>query len=292
MAPLTILLSNLAARCRHKKRDGSQQVPDQFEGEVVYIITVVDYPSAGEVTRLAFMPNQTATQIEMDDFGNGAIDVQGVDTTPAPGAVCFAGGTFILTPSGNVLVENLSVGDVVTTLDHGAKPIVWISKSEHVWPGSAVCELPVHISRNSFGPGRPLRDLVVSPQHKILLTTSKLNAGNRPSEALAPAKGLTDMQGIRIMRGKRSVVYYHIMLASHEILISEGLESESFYPGPMAMAMLRPAQRKEILALFPKLQIDPENVYGVRARGSLTCNQTRTWVSTLRRQKIVDFQAA
>ena len=274
-----------------QKKDGSQQVPDQFEGEVVYIVTVVDYPSAGDVTRLAFMPNQTATQAEMDDFGNGAIDVQAVDTTPPPGAVCFAGGTYLLTPSGNVTVEELSVGDVVITLDHGPKPIVWISKSEHVWPGSAVSELPIHISRNSFGPGKPLRDLAVSPQHKILLPMAKRNKGDRPFEALAPAKGLTDLHGIRIMRGKRSVVYYHIMLESHEILISEGLETESFYPGKMAMAMLRPHQRKAIFAAFPKLQDDPENAYGVPARVSLTCNQTRTWVLTLHRQKLADCQA-
>jgi hypothetical protein len=59
------------------------------------------------------MPNRTATQTEMDDFGNGAIDVQAVDTTPPPSPVCFAGGTFILTPTGGVTVENLTKGRMV-----------------------------------------------------------------------------------------------------------------------------------------------------------------------------------
>ena len=36
------------------KKDGAQQVPDQFEGHAVYIVAVRDYPTAGETTRLSF----------------------------------------------------------------------------------------------------------------------------------------------------------------------------------------------------------------------------------------------
>ena len=69
------------------KNNGSQQVPDQFEGNAVYIVTVQDYPTAGETTRLAVLPDDLATQAEMDSFGNGAIDVQNVDTTSS-GVLC------------------------------------------------------------------------------------------------------------------------------------------------------------------------------------------------------------
>jgi hypothetical protein len=70
------------------KNNGSQQVPDQFEGNAVYIVTVQDYPTAGETTRLAVLPDDLATQAEMDSFGNGAIDVQNVDTTSSGAVRC------------------------------------------------------------------------------------------------------------------------------------------------------------------------------------------------------------
>jgi len=74
----------LSAELPTLNRDGAQQVPDQFEGNAVFIITVQDYPSAGETARLTFLPDDNATQAEMDAFGNGAIDLQNTGTEPAP----------------------------------------------------------------------------------------------------------------------------------------------------------------------------------------------------------------
>ncbi|MCZ0812778.1 Hint domain-containing protein [Roseovarius sp. EGI FJ00037] len=67
-----------------QNNQGAGQVPDQFEGNAVYVITVQDYPLAGEMTRLAFLPDDNATQVEMDAFGNGRIDVQNLGSEPAP----------------------------------------------------------------------------------------------------------------------------------------------------------------------------------------------------------------
>ena len=88
------------------RRDGSRQVPEQFQGSEVIVITVQDYPTAGETTRLTFLPNETATQAEMDAFGNGAISLQNI-TTSGPGVICFAEGTRLLTPNGKRPVEAL-----------------------------------------------------------------------------------------------------------------------------------------------------------------------------------------
>lgn len=257
------------------KRDGAQQVPDQFEGHAVYVVTVQDYPTAGETTRLAFLPDDLATQAEMDDFGNGAIAIQNVDTILG-GAVCFAAGTHILTPKGDILIEYLQAGDLVLTLDSGPQPILWISQSEHVWPGRSENELPVLISRGALGLDAPRRNLVVSQQHKVLLSDANARPHSSEVQVLAPAKGMTSLSGIRIMKGKIRVVYYHILLESHEILVSEGLETESFYPGPTALKMLRPFQQEEIYSLFPGLIDDPAGGYGPLARRCLTCAQTKT----------------
>ena len=273
----------LSATLPTMKKDGSQQVPDQFEGSLVYTVTVQNYPTAGEATRLTFMPTESATQAEMDAFGNGAVDLQNLDNTTV-GVVCFAGGTRILTPRGEIPVDDLKVGDHVTTLDHGSKPILWISTSRHVWPGSLEKERPILISSGTFGLNTPSRDLIVSPQHKILLLMASAQGCSNDVEVLAPAKGMTSLPGIRCMKGKREVTYYHILLEEHEILLSEGVASESFFPGPTALKMLQPGQRKEIFALFPDLKENCVGGYGSQARKCLTVSDMNTIVKDGKRK--------
>ena len=264
----------LSATLPTLKKDGAQQVPDQFEGDPIYVITVQDYPAPGETTRLTFLPESFATQSEMDAFGNGAISLQNIDTT-TPGTICFAAGTLLLTPEGDRPVEELKVGDLVVTLDNGPQPIMWISKSDLSWPGSDEEALPILISAGAFGGGAPSRDLVVSPQHKILVAESDDGACDVRTKLLAPAKGLTSLPGIRIMWGKRNVTYHHVLLARHEILFAEGLACESFYPGPAAMRMLRPDQRAEVLCLFPGVTNDCVSGYGPPVRRCLTVREAK-----------------
>lgn len=256
---------------------GGTQVPTQFQGSTLYLITIIDYPTAGDTTRLAFLPEDEATQADMDAFGNGAIRLQNIDPT-GPGVICFAAGTRLMTPTGERPVEELAAGDLVETVDAGHLPIVWISSSRRVWPGSPEKELPILIARDALAPGRPVRDLVVSPQHKVLLS-----AGTAPraplSGSLAPAKGLTGLPGVRQMKGKREVTYYHVLLDRHAILISEGLPTESFYPGPTAMSMLRPEQKLAVLAALGR----PAERYGPQARPCLTVREARTVASALKR---------
>lgn len=247
---------------------GAGQVPAQYQGSTLYLITIIDYPAPGETTRLAFLPDEQATQAEMDSFGNGAIRLQNIDTT-GPGVICFAEGTRLATPDGERAVEDLAAGDLVSTVDAGPKPIVWISSSRHAWPGGSEQELPILIARGALPGGLPARDLIVSPQHKVLLT-GPLASELLQQNVLAPAKGLTRLPGIRQMKGKRSVTYFHVMLERHAILLSEGLPTESFYPGPAALAMLQPAQRT---ALLSSLSAPPDR-YGPRARPCLSVRET------------------
>lgn len=265
-----------------QKKDGSQQVPDQFEGAPVYIITVQNYPTAGETTRLSFLPEETATQAEMDAFGNGAIDVQNVDETPAPGPVCFAAGTKILTPHGEVFIEVLQKGDEVVTLDDGPMPILWISSTRLSWPLASNKSKPIKISAGALGRNVPLRDLVVSPQHKVLLSDGCISDRFSDTRILAPAKGLLSLRGVRTMKGKTDVVYYHILVAKHSVLFSDGVPSESFYPGLCALRMMKKSQRKEVLALFPAVEKDPENGYGPKARRCLSRAETVKLTAALR----------
>ena len=88
----------------------------------------------------------------------------------------------------------------------------------------------------SLGPGLPRRALVVSPQHCIVIQP----AGMGGSEArLVPAKGLLHLPGVRQKKGCRKVEYFHLVFDRHEIILSEGVWAESFFPGPVALGTLR-----------------------------------------------------
>lgn len=254
------------------------KVPPQYYGATLYLITVIDYPSPGDTTRLGFLPNDQATEAEMEQFGNGSYQLDNIDTS-GPGVICFAEGTRLATPDGERAVEDLAAGDLVLTVDGGPMPIIWASSSRHIWPGGSEQALPILIARGALTRDQPSRDLVVSPQHKVLLTRQMVSDAPK-ANVLAPAKGLTRLPGIREMKGKRSVTYCHILLERHAILLSEGLPTESFYPGPTALAMLSPAQR---MALLGKLSAPPES-YGPTARPCLTVRETRELTEKLKRQ--------
>lgn len=261
-----------------QKKDGAQQVPDQYEGSTVVLISVQDYPSAGETTRFAFMPDESASLADMDDFGNGRIAVQNLDDTPPSTPICFLKGSGILTPEGEVPVENLRTGDLVMTADDGPMPIRWISCTRHQWPGASDKFRPILIQRGALGSGRPHRDLAVSPQHRMLLRGNDVEIMFGDREVLAPSKGLVGGKGIRWMKGKRAATYYHILLDRHCILKAEGALTESFYPGRTAVRMLTPLQRREIISHFPSSHSGSKFNYGPLARRSLTCRETENFV--------------
>lgn len=253
-------------------RDGAGQVPTQFRGEEVIRIAVQDYPAVGEVTYLTFMPNQQATAAEMDAFGNGRISVQNINETPQPIPVCFVEGTRLATVNGDVAVEDLQVGDLVMTRDHGPQPVRWIGSTAHSWPGTDDKLRPIRIPAGSMPGNLPRRDLMVSPQHRILLSQDHFPFVQK-AEYLAPAIGLEGYRGIQRDAACRTVRYYHVLLDHHSILLAEGLSCESFFPGPMGIRMLSLGHRIEIVSLFPNLADDPAGGYGPLCRPALTKRQ-------------------
>jgi hypothetical protein len=50
------------------------------------------------------------------------------------------------------------------------------------------------------------------------------------------------------------VTYVHIMFERHEVVLSDGVWSESFQPGDHSLGGLAQNQRDEIFTLFPELK--------------------------------------
>ena len=190
-----------------------------------------------------------------------------VDTGPKLfkiGIPCFTAGTMILTPKGEVPVENLRVGDIVVTRDNGPQPIVWCG-SRHLSSDEldASPDLrPIRLDASILGGDR---GLLVSPQHGVFTKTEERGG----SDALVRAKHLARLKGgkVRVAQGVKKVTYVHLMFEKHQIIYGNGIASESFYPGPWGLTALERESVFEVLRLFPEIgRLGAETGYGQTAR--------------------------
>ena len=156
----------------------------------------------------------TLTNIGALQFADGFVESSDI--------ACFAAGTLIRAARGLVPVEALRPGDRVATLADPAapwRPVRWIgwrrlrigalADPEAAWP--------VLVRAGAFGPGRPARDLRVSPEHALLW-----------DGALIPARLLVNGSTILRDRDCDRIAYHHVELDTHDVLLAEGLPAESW----------------------------------------------------------------
>jgi len=171
------------------------------------------------------------------------------------GAICFCQGTLIHTQHGQRKIEDLEIGDLIWTFDHGYKPLLWKGCSTLSRRDLREREnlRPIRIQAGSLGERVPETDLFVSPQHRIHLRPSDAYRVCASNEVLIPAKDLIGIAGIERVSDLDPVTYYHIMFDDHEIIMANGCFSESFYTGPEAVRALSADARRELYMLFPEL---------------------------------------
>lgn len=172
------------------------------------------------------------------------------------GAPCFCAGTMIETPEGPVAVETLAAGDLVLTRDHGPQVLRWIGGTRlsalHLMRAPHL--RPIRIRAGALGVGVPAADLLVSPQHRVLVRSAIARRMFDAPEVLVAAKQLLMLDGIDIADEVESVEYLHLLFDRHEVVIANGAETESLYAGPEALQSLGRAEMEEILALAPALR--------------------------------------
>ncbi|MDN5567751.1 MAG: Hint domain-containing protein [Paracoccus sp. (in: a-proteobacteria)] len=171
-------------------------------------------------------------------------------------AVCFAAGTLIQTDRGPVAVEALVQGDLVVTRDNGLQPIRWIGsqKITSVVLAHMPNLRPIRIRRHALGANIPSADLMVSPQHRVLVRSRIAQKMFGTDEILVGAKQLCQVEGIDIAEDVPHVAYFHMLFERHEIVLSNGAETESLFTGTEALKSVGRAARAEIFAIFPQLQ--------------------------------------
>ena len=161
----------------------------------------------------------TMTDVHLQTDATNAFAIVNGDTIEA---LCYARGTMIRTPAGELPVEKLRPGNQVVTLVDGQEvpqTVTWlghrrIGLAGHPRPETVA---PIRIQRDAFADGRPHRDLVVSPDHAIFVDGK-----------LICARQLVNGATIRQERDWTAVDYYHVELDRHAILLAEGLPAESY----------------------------------------------------------------
>ncbi len=112
---------------------------------------------------------------------------------------------------------------------------------------------PVHITAGALGEGLPKRDLRVSRQHRLQVSSPIAARMFGEADVLVAAVRLIEMPGIYIDPNEDALNYYHLVFDHHQVVLAEGAPAESFYTGREAIAALNPDARGEVLTLFPHL---------------------------------------
>jgi len=183
-------------------------------------------------------------------FAQSDNELPSTDFNPADintGAVfefCFAAGTLIATPVGEIAVEALKIGDMVSTPDGKVVPVKWIGKQTVFTMFRPPERLAlVRISANALGDGQPHSDLTVTADHGIFVQGVICHAGalvNGTTIARAP---ITEQYTV-----------YHIETEDHEIILANGAPAETFIDNASRRAFDNFAEFETLYGDVPEME--------------------------------------
>lgn len=134
--------------------------------------------------------------------------------------MCFAAGTSISTPAGEVPVETLKIGDLVRSADGRDVPAKWIGRqtlNKFLHRDRAQM---VRIRRGALGDDLPHCDLTITRDHGMVLEGLVINAS-------ALVNGTTvNWVPVAALEPRFSV--YHIETEAHDVILANGAASETF----------------------------------------------------------------
>ena len=150
----------------------------------------------------------TSSSFQLSSDGNEGTDV----------VVCFAAGTEISTPAGEVQVEKLKAGDLVLTAHNGPRAVKWIGHGKVLATrGRRSAATPVIVRKGALADNVPNRDLHVTKAHSLYI-----------DDVLIPVEFLVNHRTIQWDDRAQEVTIYHVELDSHDVLLANGAPAESY----------------------------------------------------------------
>ncbi|GGX63595.1 hypothetical protein GCM10007385_35940 [Tateyamaria omphalii] len=196
-------------------------------------IPVSSWPSLNNGGDTITLANASSTAIETFTYPDAAgpgesLEVSGPDgaetftqdTSPTPGALCFAAGSMIATPEGERAVEMLRIGDLVQTEQGHDVKVLWIGRQTVHTAHAPLRMEPVRIAKGALGENVPHHDLVVTADHGMVLDGFVINASALVNGSTIDWVPLTELA--------ERVTYYHVETENHDVILANGAASETF----------------------------------------------------------------
>jgi len=244
--PFTV---NLVGETESSYPNGARMSP--YLDQQVVILTYTN--NLGVTERIFFFPNATQSAANMGNITNGAV---GLD--PNPALTCLCEGTEVLTANGVRAIETVRVGDFLLNDRGVAKQVIWIGASTISAEDLAFNEnlRPIRIPAGALGAAGPQADLFVSPQHRVAVEGAAPSLLFGEERVLVAAKHLVASGIAEQTNPGKEVRYFHVMLEEHELLVTNGLVTESFQPARRTLDVMCTENQQRLLAAIEALGVE------------------------------------
>ncbi|HET6309268.1 MAG TPA: DUF4347 domain-containing protein [Rhodopila sp.] len=178
--------------------------------------SIVDYQAALE--SIKFITTNASLAARTIDWSVTDGAASSATTTSTVDVICFCAGTLIRTPNGDVSVETLKPGDMVSTAHNGPREIRWIGKGKVLATRNRrSAATPVIVRKSALADNVPHQDLRVTKAHSLYI-----------DGVLIPVEFLVNHRTILWDDRAQEVEIYHVELSTHDVLIANGAPAESY----------------------------------------------------------------
>ena len=179
----------------------------------------------------------------------GKIELPEMIPTRFTGGICE--GANLRTPCGMRRIEIVRPGDLIVTRS-GLQPV------QMVWKRRVTRE-QMRLRPRAIGPMMPQRDLLVAPDHRLLIPGFRLAGMPDNVCVLAEARKIAGTSdAIFADNTMESVTFYQLVFDRHQVLAANGLPVESFLPDAAAIDALGGEMRDALEERYPELREAPD----------------------------------
>lgn len=163
------------------------------------------------------------------------------------------GSAFVRTPCGSRRIEFLRPGDLIVTRDNGLQPVrmIWTRTVTAAEIAADPSLAPVRFKSRAIGPMMPQRDLLLAPDHRVLVPGWRLADVADDCPCLLAAREISEVSDAGFIDKNHSeITFYNVLFEDHQVFTANGLPVESYLPSVDAVDALDESVGRDIEELF------------------------------------------